>query len=319
GGGGGGGGGAGGGGGGSGGAVGTTKTGPIAADETWTGAISMTGDVTVNAGVTLTVAEGALVQVAAGKALLVNGTIKVVGTAAAPSSFKPIQMGMAWGGIEVNAGGSANLVYADFAQPTTALTCAAGAAACVADHIKVHDYTSVGVSVQSSATFTYLSIEKGGGGGILINAAAADTVKITDSTFHLTGGDAVIADGGNLTMQYSKSYGDGGASPGVHCACHFATPGTLLVDHNDFAGSSYGFMAGAMSATSKVNNNNFTGNTDAYGTSGSNVNAMADLSQNYWGGATAPAIGGNTTNQKNAQGLPANAFFATPVAGTGPR
>ena len=78
-------------------------------------------------------------------------------------------------------------------------------------------------------------------------------------------------------------------------------------------------MAGAMNATSKVNNNNFVGNADLYATSGSNVNAMADLSQNYWGGTTAPIIGGNTTNQKNAQGIPANAFFTAPVAGTGPR
>jgi hypothetical protein len=309
-----------GGGGGGGGAVnGTAKTGAIAADETWSGAIDVTGDVTVNTGVTLTVAEGALVQVAAGKAILVNGTIKVTGSAAMPVSFKPVQMGTTWNGIEIHAGGSGNIVYADFASPTTGFTCATGAAACVADHVKVHDYSAIGISVSSAATLSYLTVEKGGSGGLFINAGTADTVKVTDSLFHLTGGDAVIGDGGNLTLQYSKAYGDGGATPGVHCACHFASTGTMLIDHNDFNGSTYGFMAGGMNATSKVNNNNFTGDANAYGTSGANVNAMADLSQNYWGGATSPVIGGNTTNQKNAQGLPANAFFAAPVAGTGPR
>src|SRR5439155_882795 len=186
------GGGAGSGGSGGGGVTGATKSGALTADETWTGAINVTGDVTVNTGVTLTISEGALVQVAASKAILVNGTIKVVGTAANYVSFKPVQMGTNWNGIEVNSGGNATVSYADFASPATALSCASGAASCVGD-------------------------------------------------------------------------------------------------------------------------------ANQYGTSGANVNAMADLSQNYWGGATSPVIGGNTTDQKNAQGIPANAFFTTAVAGTGPR
>ena len=60
-----GGGGTGGSGGGSG-ATGADKSGTLSADDTWTGAINVTGDVTVAAGVTLTISDGALVQVAAG-------------------------------------------------------------------------------------------------------------------------------------------------------------------------------------------------------------------------------------------------------------
>ena len=306
--------------GGSGGASGgAVKSGALSADETWSGLNHVTGDVTVASGVTLTVSDGALVQFDTGKAIIVNGTIKVTGTASSPAGFAPLQMPGSWGGIEINAGGSAAISYADLANPATGISCATGAAACAGDHIKIHDYSGMGLSIQSAATFSYLDVERGGSGGIFINAGAADTVTVTDSTFHLTGGDAVICDGGNLTFQFNKSYGNGGATPGQHCASHFASTGTMLIDHNDFSDSTYGLMASGMNAMSKVNNNNFSGDMNAYGTAGSNVNPMANLKQNYWGGATAPPIGGNTTNQKDAKGMPADAFFTTPVAGTGPR
>jgi hypothetical protein len=309
-----------GGGGGSTGGSGTARTGTISADQTWDGLNHVTGDVTVAAGVTLTIDAGAQVQVDAGKAIIVSGTVKVTGTAASTVAFTPTQMGMAWGGIQVNSGGSATISYADMSFPSTGLSCAAGAATCAADHTSVHDYTGAGMNIASTATFSYLTVEKGGGGGIFINAAATDTVTITDSTFHITGNDAVIGDGGNITFQYNHSYGSGGATPGVHCACHFATTGTVLVDHNNFEGATYGTMIGGMSATSKFNYNNLTGDANAYGSSGSPVNAQADLSKNYWGSDTAPIITGNTTNQPDPKtGLPADAFYKTMVTGTGPR
>jgi hypothetical protein len=309
----------GGGGGGGGVAAGTEQSGPLAADATWTGLNHVTGDVTIASGATLTIDAGALVQFDAGKAIIVNGSIKVTGTTASTVNFAPLQMPGSWAGIEVNAGGSAAISYADLAMPATGISCAAGAAACAADHVKIHDYSSLGLSIQSAAAFSYLDVEKGSSGGLYVNAGAADTVTVTDSIFHITGGDAATCDGGNLTFQYNKSYGNGGTTPGQHCACHFNSMGTMLIDHNDFTDSTYGFMASNMNATSKVNNNNFTGDMNSYGTAGTNINAMADLSKNYWGAATAPVIGGNTTNQKDGQGMPADAFYATAVLGTGPR
>jgi hypothetical protein len=298
---------------------GAAKSGTLSADEMWSGLIHVTGDVTVASGVTLTIAAGTLVQFDAGKAIVVNGTLTVSGTSASNVAFAPLQMPGSWAGVEVNAGGKATISYADMAMPSTGITCASGAAGCAGDHLKIHDYSAMGLSIAAAATFDYLDVEKGGAGGIYVNAGAADTVKVTDSTFHVTGGDAVICDAGNLTFQYNSSYGNGGATPGQHCACHFASTGTMLIDHNDFNDSTYGSMLSGMNAMSKVNNNNFSGDQIAYGTAGTNVSAMADLSQNYWGSATPPIIGGNTTNQKSAQGLPANAFYTSPVAGTGPR
>jgi hypothetical protein len=93
----------------------------------------------------------------------------------------------------------------------------------------------------------------------------------------------------------------------------------LLVDHNDFTGSSVGFMASGMNAMSKVNFNNFNGNASVYSPPGTaTLSPSADLSKNYWGGAP-PNLAPNTTNQRNAQGLPTDAYYDNAVMGTGPR
>ena len=313
-----GGGGGGGGGGGSGG-VGVAKSGPLSADETWTGAISVTGDVTVNAGVTLTIADGALVQVAAGKAIIVNGTIKVSGTAAQGVTFSPNPMPGSWGGIQVSMGGHATIGYSTMNYPSTALACAAGAATCVADHMKVLHFSASGLSIQSAATLSYLTVDTGGAGGIVINAGANDTVTITDSIFHATGGDAVVADAGNLTLQYSHMYGNMvGGNSGVHCATHFATKGVVLADHNIMEDANYGLMASDMAATSKLNLNNFIGygtaanGGGAYSPAGANtINPGVDLTNNYWNGGAPPA---NTGTAKTA-----TTYTTAQVPGCGPR
>jgi len=312
-------GGGGGGGGGSSGGVGTPKSGAIAADETWSGAISVTGDVTVNAGVTLTIADGALIQVAAGKALLVSGTLLVKGTAAQGVTFSPNPTPGSWDGVQVTAGGKATLSYATLNYPTTGLFCASGTATCAADHVKVLHFSALGLTIQSAATLDHLTVDTGGSGGVLITAGASDTVVITDSSFHATGGDAVIADAGNLTLQYSHMYGNmAGGNSGVHCATHLATSGVVLADHNIMEDANYGLMASNMAATSKLNLNNFVG----YGTSATGggayapagtalINPGVDLTNNYWNGQPPPTDTGTTKVT--------TAYQTTMVPNCGPR
>ncbi len=307
-----------GGGGGTTGGVGTDKSGPLTADETWSGAITVSGDVTVNAGVTLTIADGALVQIAAGKAIIVQGTILVQGTSATGVTFTPNPTPGTWDGIQVQSGGSATISYATMSYPTTGLTCATGAATCAMDHSKIQNYSSVGLSIQVPATFDHITVDTGGSGGLIITAGANDTVTITDSTFHHTGGDAVVADSGNMTLQYSHIYGDMvGGSAGVHCATHIATLGLVLADHNILEDANYGLMASDMAATSKINLNNFIGygsggTGGAYSPAGANtVNPGVDLSNNYWNGQAPPTNTGTTKVTTTYQ--------ATMVPGCGPR
>jgi hypothetical protein len=309
----------GGGGGGSGGGVGTSKSGPLTADETWSGAITMSGDVTVNAGVTLTIADGTLIQVAAGKALIVAGTLKVQGASANPGvSFAPNPTPGTWDGIQVQSGGAATISYAQLNYATTGLSCATGAATCAIDHSKITNYSSVGLSIQVTAKIDHTTVDTGGSGGIVVQGGTSDTITITDSIFHHTGGDAVIVDSGNMTMQYSHVYGDAaGGGAGVHCATHIATMGVILEDHNIFEDANYGLMASNMAATSKINLNNFIGygsgaTGGAYSSaSGSPITAGVDLTNNYWNGQAPPTNTGTTlvqTTYQNAQ-----------VPGCGPR
>jgi hypothetical protein len=308
-----------GGGGGTTGGVGADKSGPLTADETWSGAITMSGDVTVNAGVTLTIADGALIQVAAGKALIVAGTLKVQGASAATGvSFTPNPTPGTWDGIQVQSGGSATISFTQLAYPTTGLSCATGATSCKMDHSKITNYSGTGMSIMVTATIDHVTVDTGGSGGIVIQGAATDTVTITDSIFHHTGGDAVIADSGNMTLQYSHMYGDAvGGGAGVHCATHIATMGVVLADHNILEDANYGLMASNMAATSKINLNNFLGygsgaTGGAYAqAAGTLITAGVDLTNNYWNGQAPPTGTGTsltTTTYQNAQ-----------VPGCGPR
>jgi hypothetical protein len=226
-------------------------------------------------------------------------------------------MGSNWGGIVVNAGGSADLAYTNIEQTTVPFSCGAGATKCKADHTALLHYTGVGMQLAESGTYTYMDVEFGGSDGIYFNGTSTQTVSITDSVFHVTGGDAIVAGGsGNLTFQFNHVYGDGGANPGQHCACHFDSNGTMLIDHNIFEKSTYGLMASQMNAQSKVNYNNFSNDSLQYGPASGGINASADLTHNYWGSATPPTITGNTTD-KGTDGVN---YYSTAIAtGVGPR
>jgi hypothetical protein len=284
---------------------------------TWTGLVNLTGTTLVDTGTTVTVAPGAMITVAPSASIIVKGTLQVQGTAASKVIFAPAQQGMSWGGIIADVGGSIDVKYADITYTTVPISCKAGAAQCKASYAQLLHYTGYGMQISENATFDHMRVEFGGGDGIVFNGTAAQTVTITDSTFHATGGDSIVANGaGNLTFQFNHVYGDGGittTASGQHCACHFGSTGTMLIDHNIFEKSQVGFMAGGMNGTSKVIYNNFASNPEAAYSGLGAINAAADLSHNYWGVAPPakpnPDITGNTTNQ----GAAGTAYFANPL------
>jgi hypothetical protein len=163
----------------------------------------------------------------------------------------------------------------------------------------------MGMQIQSAATFDWLKLENtsGGGGGIYITAGATDLVTINNSLFHDTGGDAVTCDSGNMTMRYSHMLAaTPGGSSGIHCATHFATTGTINMDHNVMENANWGIMASGLNAASKINDNNFEG----YGTMGDTgpwtpsmpptpLTTGLDMTNNYWNGTAAPTNTGATT------------------------
>ena len=90
----------------------TNVSGTIASNTTWpaNSRIRVAGMLTINAGATLTVEAGTIVQVNTGNGTLgsaaeivVNGTLQVNGTEANPVVFGPAIAGQFWGGIEMPA------------------------------------------------------------------------------------------------------------------------------------------------------------------------------------------------------------------------
>ncbi|HSA22055.1 MAG TPA: PKD domain-containing protein, partial [Myxococcota bacterium] len=92
-------------------------SGTLNSNTTWSAGdvVVVTGDLSVAPGITLTVNEGALVQVRGAYRLTVNGTLEVNGSQAAPAVFQPENAGAArgaWVGLVVEAGATVDLEHA---------------------------------------------------------------------------------------------------------------------------------------------------------------------------------------------------------------
>lgn len=98
----------------------TEVSGVLPGDTTWSGVVRVTGDVTVPAGRTLTVQSGTHVLLAGtaaagdanGSDLLVQGVLRLDGTAAAPISLTAASPDTRWGEIVLAGGGISNFSHA---------------------------------------------------------------------------------------------------------------------------------------------------------------------------------------------------------------
>jgi len=165
-----------------------TTSGVLSADEVWSGTVTLTGDVTVPAGVTLTVQPGTKVRFPAGAdsttagtdpartELLVRGSLRAMGEAASPIVFTSASAVPAkgdWGGIRVS-----------WTMGTTALQL---------DWCVV-EYATAGVRVEAAtglrtAMITRSSIRNNGGDGIYAHAASTAKLSVTLDGNQLTGND----------------------------------------------------------------------------------------------------------------------------------
>ncbi len=80
--------------------TGTGISGRISTNTTWSDAVSITGNVMIDSGVTVTVAAGATVTVKAGAQITVGGILDAQGTSASKITFVGATNG--WGGVTVN-------------------------------------------------------------------------------------------------------------------------------------------------------------------------------------------------------------------------
>lgn len=89
----------------------TEVSGRISANTTWKDVIHLVGDVTVDAGVTLTVAAGTTVDAELGHAIRVAGVLDVAGTRDSKVVFRSLTPSDFWAGVAVERGGTFHASY----------------------------------------------------------------------------------------------------------------------------------------------------------------------------------------------------------------
>lgn len=180
----------------------------IAADMTWTGMMNVTGTTTVDAGVKLTIAAGTTVKFGPGGALVVNGSLDVVGTKAQVVSLLPATTGGNFIGTAVSAGGSITMTYA--VQTGGGITVNPGGKLTVTnsrmshsshDFLVVTDgivdvsYSSIGMDPDGGADTTHCDMHFGGSGS---------TIKVTHSNISTSTYGLMLYGGNQLDLTFNN-------------------------------------------------------------------------------------------------------------------
>lgn len=100
-----------------------TTSGTMGVNEWWSGTINVTGNVTINNGVTLTIQPNTTIYFASGVSLIVNGTLNAIGNSTTSITFNRSGSTGTWGGIQFNSGSSGNLQYCTIQYASNGIYC----------------------------------------------------------------------------------------------------------------------------------------------------------------------------------------------------
>jgi hypothetical protein len=280
--------------------------GDITADALWTDSVTLTGDATILAGVTVTIAAGTAFYGAAGAGLRIEGTLIVDGTDAANVTMQADAGAATWVGLEVAPGGNLAMAYADVTTTDTVVMCDYGALACDIDHSHFHEVTRA-LDYSGPGAVTYSIFENFTNDADVYVRAGGD-LTLTDSIMRSTTHDMIVMTAGSLAVDHCEigSAGNSAASGTYeHCLYHVSAD-ALTITNSTFLDGLYGMMIGNTNGA-VINYNNFIDNDTDMDNLGGNSNI--DLRFNYWsaGVPTLPAA----FDTSGASG--------TMVTGAGPR
>jgi hypothetical protein len=235
----------------------TMLSGTLAASQSLTGTVILADNVTVPAGVTLTLGAGTVVKAAAMKALTVRGTLVVSGTAQAKVVFqsKDSTIPGSWGGIAIASGGTANLSYVEIRHAGQAFQALSGSSFSL-DHALIEE-SNIALILRSSGSITKTVIHSLGA------MQAGSPVQISDSSPTFTdvlmdrsnsGTDHILVSGATSSPQF-----DHVELKECHCAFHF-NGGTGINVTNSYVYDNYYALMLNSATNVRFSNNNFTNN-----------------------------------------------------------
>ena len=275
-------------------------TGTVTMDQMLMGAVTLTGDVIVPAGVTLTVAAGTVVTVAGNYSLSAKGSLAVQGTAASQVQFAGAQ-GKQWGGIAVSGTGHANLSYTQISNAQQGFATSAGTMYAL-DHVLIKD-SQTGLVLASTGSVSKTVLQGMGSNQYMPLITIQDSsptfsdVQVTNGTGN-GGLDSIIVSGS------SSPQFDHMEVTGFHCAFHFNSGSNIAITNsyvhdNYYAVMVFGVTPFTFSGSNLINNQ--TANI------GDCSSTTVTASGNFYNGA--PAFDGSCSGQKNTN--PAAAMIAT--------
>lgn len=279
--------------------TGTELSGTLSADQTLKGAVSLSGDVVIPSGVTLTVAEGAVITVRGNYALSVKGGLEVQGTAASRVQFAGTA-GKQWGGIAVSGTGHANLSYVEISGAQQGFATAAGTMYAL-DHVVIKE-SQAGLVLASTGTVKKTVLSGMGASQYMPSISIQDSsptfsdVQVTNGAGN-AGLDSIIVNG-NSSPQF-----DHVEVTGFHCAFHFNSGNNIAITNSYVHDNYYAVMVFNVTPFTFSGSNLLNNQTANIG----DCSTTAVTSQgNFFGGA--PAFDSSCAGQKNLS--PAGSMIA---------
>lgn len=271
----------------------TSLSGALTASQSLSGTVILADDVTVPAGMTLTLAPGTVVKAASGKSLIVRGTLAATGTGQQKIVFqgKDATAPGSWGGIAVASGGSATLGYVEIRHARQAFQALAGSTFAL-DHALI-EQSSNALILRASGPVTKTVIHALG------SSQSGPPVDIADSSPTFTdvlidqsnaGTDHIVVAGASSSPQFDHM-----ELTGCHCAFHFNDGTNINVTNSYIHDNYYALMLYGTKNVKFSNTNMVTNRTTHLGLcSGGTLTSMG----NFFSG-TNTAFDGSCTSQTN--------------------
>ena len=258
-------------------------SGVITEDATWSGNILVVEDVTIAAGITVTIEPGTWLQAAQGTFVRSEGSLVLAGTESDPISIYPMDGAPSWGGFTAEAGGSVDMQHVRGEHVSAMLFCKSGAEFCRMSFVHIVNMgNAIVTNADSLIENSYFENMANAG----ISVGNGSDLTITDTYILTSDHDLIVTTAGSrLTVDHSEIGGAQGSYE--HCNFHIGAADYVSITNSNLISSIYSIMIGNTN-NAVIQYNNIVDNDNDIQEVGANTNV--DLRYNYWSNG-APSLG----------------------------